>query len=268
VDESSQTASTPWFLQVKTLGPSHPDAGYKKTRQFYSSMGFQPLEEIPDLWPGNPCMLMIKTLGQRKEVLSVTASDPESDLRVYLQGARDVLIWKLSGLSEYDARRPLTPSGTNLLGLVKHLAKWEYRYFGDTFGRAANETPPWTYDDESPSSDMWASADESREYVVGWYRQACAHADATLDDLDLDAVGRVPWWGENGEVTLGRILVHMTAETQRHAGHADIVRELIDGATGFLHGQDSLSPEDEEQRRAYWNRVEQAAQAAQAAQAR
>ena len=68
------------------------------------------------------------------------------------------------------------------------------------------------------------------------------HADGTLDALDLDAIGNVPWWGEHGAVTLGRMLVHMTAETQRHAGHADILRELTDGVTGFLPGPDSAAP--------------------------
>lgn len=51
------------FLQVKTLGPSHPDAGYQLTRKFYLAMGFVPLEELPDLWPGNPCLVMVKALS-------------------------------------------------------------------------------------------------------------------------------------------------------------------------------------------------------------
>lgn len=169
-------------------------------------------------------------------------SDMKSDLRVYLQGARDVMLWKLDGLSEDDGRRPLTPTGTNLLGMVKHLAKWEFRYFGDAFGRPSDETPPWCYDDETPGAEMLATAGESRELVAGWYRRAWAHADGTLDALDLDAIGNVPWWGEHGAVTLGRMLVHVTAETQRHAGHADIIRELTDGVTGFLPGPDSAAP--------------------------
>jgi hypothetical protein len=192
----------------------------------------------------------------------MAASAVKTDLRVYLQGARDVMVWKLDGLSEYDARRPLVPTGTNLLGMVKHLAKWEFRYFGDCFGRSSGETPPWCYADEKPGTDMWATAEESRELIIGWYRRAWAHADATLDALDLDAVGQVPWWGDNGTVTLGRILVHVTADTQRHAGHADIVRELIDGAVGFLPGQDNAASADEGEQLAYRNQVEQAAQTA------
>jgi len=52
-----------------------------------------------------------------------------------LQRTREALVWKLDGLSEYDIRRPLTPTGTNLLGLVKHLATWEARYLGEIFNR-------------------------------------------------------------------------------------------------------------------------------------
>ena len=60
--ESDLSADGVEFLQVKTLGPSHPDPGYARTRQFYASVGFQPLEEITGLWPGNPCLIMIKVL--------------------------------------------------------------------------------------------------------------------------------------------------------------------------------------------------------------
>ena len=90
-------------------------------------------------------------------------------------------------------------------------------------------------------SDMWATAAESRSYIAGWYRRAWAHADETLDALELDAVGHVPWWpDERSEVTLHRILVHMIAETHRHAGHADILRELIDGSAGLRPDGSSL----------------------------
>jgi hypothetical protein len=156
----------------------------------------------------------------------MTVSDQKSDLRRYLQLARDAMVWKVDGLSEYDIRRPLTPTGTNLLGLIKHLTGGEIGYFGDTFGRPLAGPPPWTDDElleREPMADMWATADESRDYIVGWYRKAWAHADKTFDALELDAIGHVPWWpGEHSEVDLHRILVHMIAETHRHAGHADI----------------------------------------------
>jgi uncharacterized damage-inducible protein DinB len=190
----------------------------------------------------------------------MTVSDPKSDLRRYLQAARDAILWKLDGLSEYDARRPLTPTGTNLLGVVKHLAAVELGYFGDTFGRPADETLPWS--EHEPNSDMWARSDESREDIVGLYRRAWAHSDATIEALHLDALGRVPWWGDSGEVTLHQILVHVTAETNRHVGQADIVRELIDGAAGFREENSNLPDGDRAWWDAYRDQVEQAARTA------
>ncbi len=188
---------------------------------------------------------------------------PKADLHRYLQAARDALVWKLEGLSEYDARRPLTPTGTNLLGLVKHMASVEFGYFGDTFDRPAEEPLPWFEDDAEPNADMWATADESRAEIVALYHRAWAHSDATIEALDLDAVGQVPWWPEaRREVTLHRVLVHMMAETQRHAGHADIVRELVDGAAGLRAGNDGLAPGDAAWWRRYRDRVERAAEQA------
>ena len=112
-----------------------------------------------------------------------------------------------------------------------------------TFGRPSDEPLPWYDDGAEPNADMWATADESREQIVGFYRRAWAHSDATIEALPLDALGRVPWWPERaGEVTLHRILVHMIAETHRHAGHADIVRELIDGAVGMRPDNDNMAP--------------------------
>jgi uncharacterized damage-inducible protein DinB len=160
-------------------------------------------------------------------------ADPKSTLVEYLQSARDALVWKVEGLSEYDARRPLTPTGSNLLGLIKHLASVELGYFGDTFGRPSGIALPWHAGDADPNADLYLAADESREWVLDLYRTAQEHAARTFAELDLDAVGHVPWWpaGEDA-VTLHQVLVHMVAETQRHAGHADILRESIDGAAG------------------------------------
>ena len=106
-------------------------------------------------------------------------TDPKADLHHYLQAARDALLWKLDGLSEYDIRRPMTPTGTNLLGLVKHLTGVEIGYFGKTFGRSV-EYPPWVTDHAEDNVDMWTTPDESREYIVGQYRTAWAHADDTI----------------------------------------------------------------------------------------
>jgi hypothetical protein len=151
------------------------------------------------------------------------------------------MLWKLEGLSEYDARRPLTPTGTNLLGLVKHLGWVEAGYLGATFGRPFPDPDPFEDPDAEPLQDLWATADEFREEIVAFYRRVWTHSDATIDALPLDAVGRVPHWPEDhATVSLHRILVHVLAETNRHAGHADIVRELIDGSAGLRPDNDNL----------------------------
>ncbi|HEX6419923.1 MAG TPA: DinB family protein [Acidimicrobiales bacterium] len=193
----------------------------------------------------------------------MAGSDPKADLHRYLQSARESLAWKLDGLSEYDVRRPLVPSGTNLLGLVKHVASVELGYLGDTFGRPSGEPLPWFAPDAEPDADMWATPDESRDDIVGLYRRAWAHGDVTIQALPLDAVGHVPWWPEDrGDVTLHLVLVHLIAETHRHAGHADIVRELIDGATGRRPDDPNVLTRDEASLARHRDRLEQAARAA------
>ncbi|MFB7718701.1 DinB family protein [Nocardia sp. NPDC056100] len=193
----------------------------------------------------------------------MTASDPKADLHRYLRSAREAMLWKLDGLSEYDIRRPMTPTGTNLLGLVKHLGGVEFGYFGDTFARPYDE-PLAQYDfDTDPTADMWATAEQSRDEIIGFYRRSWAHSDATIEALELTTQGLVPWWSEEHRtVTLHRILVHVIAETHRHAGHADILRELIDGVAGLVDGNDNMPSTDP----AWWQhhraKVEKAAELA------
>ena len=194
----------------------------------------------------------------------------QSDLR----DARAAIVAKLDGLTEYDVRRPLTSTGTNLLGLVKHLTITEAWYFGEVFGRPFPESLPWR-DDETDGrtddaklsalfdyklrlADMWATEHESRREIVDRYGRMCAHADATIAALDIDAPGHVAWW-PRPQVKLFNIMVHVLTETNRHAGHADILREQLDGAvetSAALLGPD----------RAFWDNhyadVERAAQAA------
>lgn len=191
----------------------------------------------------------------------MTNSNPKANLHRYLRTGREALLWKLDGLSEYNVRRPLVPTGTNLLGLIKHVATVEGGYLGDTFGRPFGELLPWTRDDAEPNADMWATLDESRDSVVGLYRRVWAHSDATIDALALDAIGHVPWWPpERSEVTLHQILVHMIAETHRHAGHADIVRELIDGVTGLRKDNDNMAEGDQAWWETYRDQLENTAQ--------
>jgi hypothetical protein len=191
----------------------------------------------------------------------MTDSELKADLHRYLQDARETLLWKLDGLSEYDVRRPLVPTGTNLLGLVKHLTGVEMGYLGSTFGRPCPDELP--FDESDPNSDMFADPSESREFITGLYRLAWAHSDASVDALPLDTVGHVPWWpADRNEVTLHHVLVRVATETARHAGHADIVRELIDGTVGWTPRQTNLTSGDDPSWLAHHDRVERAAQQA------
>ncbi|MFF3263789.1 DinB family protein [Streptomyces sp. NPDC002932] len=180
----------------------------------------------------------------------------KDNLQGRLRRDRKALLWKLDGLSEYDVRRPLTATGTNLLGLVKHVALVEARYFGEVFGRPSPEPlPRWQ---DSDGSDLWVAEDETRDQIIGFYRRTWEHSDATINALPLDAPGHVPWWPEPYSSTnLFAVMTHVLAETVRHAGHADILREGLDGRTGMRpeHEQEI----DEEARAAYCAKIEQAA---------
>jgi hypothetical protein len=160
-------------------------------------------------------------------------SDLKEELHRKLQASRAALLSKLDNLGEYDRRRPMTPTGTNLLGLVKHLAGVEYG-LGGSFGRPAPESMSWAEDGSIwQGADMWATPDEPSEYIIGLYQRACAHADDVIAALDLEAPGFVAHWPEGRQdTTLAVLLIRMVAETAQHAGHADIVRELIDGKGG------------------------------------
>jgi hypothetical protein len=202
-------------------------------------------------WTLADCCVMIDEFA--KEYL-------HGDLR-WIRGA---LLWKLDGLSEYDVRRPLTPTGTNLLGLVKHLTTTEAWYLGEVFGRPfPGPVPRWDDDEAVHSANMWATADETRSEIIGRYRRVWEHSDATIDALAIDAPGHVPWW-PRPDVKLFNVLVHVLTETTRHAGHADILREQIDGLTGV-----SADDTDELERdAAFWEgrraEIERAARTARA----
>jgi uncharacterized damage-inducible protein DinB len=156
----------------------------------------------------------------------------------------------------------MTQTGTNLLGLVKHVASVELGYFGEVFDRPSNVPMPWLDQGAEINADMWARAEESREEIVALYERAAEHADATIDALELDSTGRVPWWWppERQQVTLQQIMVHFTVEIARHAGHADIIRELIDGAAGDNDG--NIPDQTAQEWAAYRLRLEEAAEEA------
>jgi hypothetical protein len=175
-------------------------------------------------------------------------TDPKTVLRNYLQEAREALVLKTEGLGERELRLPRTPTGTNLIGIVKHCLNVEVGYFGMTFGRAwptPEEIVLESAYDADPQADWYATADETAAGIVDLYRRVWAFADETIDALPLDAPGQVPWWpAERRQVTLQRIMVHVTADLDRHAGHADILREQIDGAVGLRRPGDNIPDVD------------------------
>ena len=154
-----------------------------------------------------------------------TGGEKES-LKVALDRHRDAILWKLEGVGDDDLRRPLVPSGTSLLGLVKHLAAVEYGWFCDTFGRP---TEPLPFDDDDPDADLRIEPDETTADILAFYDRARTTADRIIDEIGLEETG-MAWFGE--PVTMRWVLIHMVEETARHAGHVDILRELIDGMTG------------------------------------
>ncbi|MET7617588.1 DinB family protein [Streptomyces sp. NPDC005408] len=153
----------------------------------------------------------------------LTGGEKES-LHISLDRHRDVVLWKLDGLDEEQLRRPMTPSGTSLLGLVKHLAAVEYGWFCETFGREMEPLP-----DLEDDADMRVEPGESAADIVAFYGRAREAADRAIDELALDDLGTA-WFGD--AVSMRWVLIHMLEETARHAGHMDILRELLDGATG------------------------------------
>ncbi|GAA4804817.1 DinB family protein [Nocardioides caeni] len=166
-------------------------------------------------------------------------SDPAAVLRTYLGRAREALLWKLDGLGERAVRLPRTPTGTSLLGIVLHCANVEIGYFGPTFGRSWPDPghpaliPEDAYDAD-PQADWTVPAELETAELVAFHRRVAAFADAAFDELPLDTVGRVPWWPEDrAEASLHEIAVHVMTDLHRHAGHADILREGIDGAAGL-----------------------------------
>ncbi|MBQ1035282.1 MULTISPECIES: DinB family protein [Micromonospora] len=174
-------------------------------------------------------------------------SDAKAALHLYLKENRDDLIWKLDGLSERDARMPRTATGTNLLGIIKHCLNVEAGYFGPTFGRefpTPEELVPMQAFDEDPQADWYASEDETKDGLIDLYRRVGVFADQTIDQLPLDAPGQVPWWRPGRQdVTLQRIIIHVTCDLARHAGHADIIREQHDSAIGLRQDNTNI-PDD------------------------
>jgi uncharacterized damage-inducible protein DinB len=157
----------------------------------------------------------------------LTGTEKET-LHASLNMQRDIMVWKLQDLDDDALRKPMTPTGTNLLGMLKHLAAVEYGWFCTTFGR---ETEPLPFDENDEDADLRVDPDETTEDILAFYSRAREAADQVIAEVGLDTTG-TSWAGDT--VSLRWVLVHMIEETARHAGHADIIRELLDGATGYL----------------------------------
>lgn len=139
-----------------------------------------------------------------------TGSEKEC-LRTALDRHRDVMLWKLEGLDDESLRRPVTPSGTNPLGLLKHLGGAEFGWFCLTFGR---ETGPLPFDPAvEDASDLRVEPHESSQDVLDFYARARAAADRSIDALDLDDLGTAFAWFDGATVSLRWVLVHMLEET-------------------------------------------------------
>lgn len=169
----------------------------------------------------------------------VIDDDAKECLHGELRWVRQSVAEKIDHLSEYQVRRPMTATGTNLLGLIKHLTMTETVYFGAVFGRSA----PWPhplYDDPGYRNrdSLWVDETQSRADILDAYQRAWKHADATIDALQLDAAGFIPWWPRPA-VTLFNVMVHVLTESNRHAGHADILREQLRQDRQFLDWEQS-----------------------------
>jgi uncharacterized damage-inducible protein DinB len=211
---------------------------------------------------------IVRRMRQDMEALRVVVV--EHGAKVGLTGSLEQLntavLAKLDGLGEYDLRRPLTATGSNLLGIVKHLATVQAGYLGACFGRPWSEPMPWMGPEAVVNADMFAAPDESSDWIRDLYRRSWDHARSTVAATDLDATGTVPWWPpERRHPTLRAVMTHLLVETARHAGHLDILRELIDGSIGRHPGDGSIPSDGEIDWPAYVGQVEAAAKAAAAA---
>jgi uncharacterized damage-inducible protein DinB len=159
---------------------------------------------------------------QRRPVPRTDSGELDTAL-AFLNFNRESVLKKTDGLDEEQLRRVLVPTGTNLLGLVKHLAAAERYWFGLYL---TGSTPP-----AGSTLGMRVPRATTAEAVISDYRAAIAASNTAIiaaGDPQTLLARRV----SGQRLTLRWLLAHMTSETARHAGHADIIREQIDGATG------------------------------------
>jgi hypothetical protein len=174
---------------------------------------------------------------------TLVMGDEKALLKKHLRAIQQSLLWKVEGLSDEDLRRPMTKTGTNLIGIVKHLTGVTYAYLCSSFGRPT-EPIPWEHDEELfHGLDFWATPDDSCEEIIAMYRRASDASMRTIDELDLDTEGR---HHAGVAVSLRWMILVVLADTLRHTGHADVVREMIDGRVG-AHANDGMSTRDNDE---------------------
>jgi uncharacterized damage-inducible protein DinB len=161
------------------------------------------------------------------------SGDEKTSMLAALNRHRDAALWKLEGLDDEQLRRPMVPSGTSLLGTMKHMAWVEYWWFCETFGR---EMPVPDFDEDDPDAEFRIEPDETTADILALYDRARTAADQAAKEIELDELGTA-WTGE--KVSMRWVLIHMLEEDARHVGQMDVIRELIDGATGDHHREES-----------------------------
>ena len=157
-------------------------------------------------------------------------SSEREALEAFLDTQREALIRKIEGLDDATARTAPTASSLSLLGLVKHSATWERRWFQVI--AAGREFPgEWpAVEDAARDADLMVDENDTVDRWVAYYREQIEESRVVTASMDLDAPcaradlipGNLRW-----------VLFHLIEETARHAGHADIIRETIDGSRGL-----------------------------------
>lgn len=173
-------------------------------------------------WAGSPVAVYCGGVSDEEAPVSIELETEV--LLFFLNRLRNAVVDASAGLTDEQQRTPGVPSGTNLLGLIRHLAAVEQHWFVQVFlGR-----------DCEIDDSMRVPVQETHARVVRGYRRACAKSDEIVRAApDLTVLAQVTTSGSDGPVSLRRIVAHMIEETGRHAGHADILRERIDGTTGL-----------------------------------
>src|SRR5919106_1061755 len=163
----------------------------------------------------------------RKRYGTPVAGTEKEVLTGFLDHYRATIIAICEGLSDEDLRRPMVPSGTTLLGMIKHLAYVERGWFQETI---AGDQVEYPFDADDPDADLRIERDESTEEILDLYRSECSRSRQIIETVSLDDL--VKGEERSADYNVRWVIVHMIEETARHAGHADIIREQLDGSTG------------------------------------